>query len=300
MPMLDLTNQIFDRLTVLSRVEKPKGLKDTHAYWICRCTCGKETIASGKNLRRRLTRSCGCLKAETGRRNIKKLWGHNRTHGRTRTPIYNIWRGMLQRCYNPHSTGYRLYGGRGIIICEQWQHSFSNFLHDMGERPPPHPIEGSYSIERKDVNGNYTPANCIWATMHGQANNTRRNRFLTFQGQTKSLTQWAHLRGMTPFCLHGRLEIGWSLADALTRPVWKGGPRYFHHSLRRNHMITFKDQTKTLTEWARTVGLPPRCLHSRLKMGWSIAEALLCPLSKNRQPHLPLPASDCDISPPSA
>jgi hypothetical protein len=82
---------------------------------------------------------------------------------------------MKQRCYNSRVTGYKNWGGRGIIVCDRWFWSFRNFLNDMGLKPGP-----EYSLERKDNNGNYEPGNCKWATCAEQMKNIRvRSRKLT-------------------------------------------------------------------------------------------------------------------------
>jgi hypothetical protein len=76
---------------------------------------------------------------------------------------------MRSRCRNPKDTSYKDYGGRGITVCKRWQgpQGFQNFLADLGERPR------NKTLDRKDVNGNYEPGNCRWATSKEQGNNTR-------------------------------------------------------------------------------------------------------------------------------
>lgn len=130
------------------------------------------------------------------------------------TPEYRIWSGMKQRCETITHRLYKYYGGRGIYVCERWQ-DFASFYEDMGERPSP-----KYSIDRRNNARGYEPDNCYWATKLEQQNNTRFNRFLTYNGVTKSVSAWAREIGMTSAGLSGRLDKQkMSVEDALTLPL---------------------------------------------------------------------------------
>jgi hypothetical protein len=156
---IDLTGQTFGRLTVLSRLNK-QG--ETPVKWDCLCSCGNKTIVISANLRNGTTNSCGCLRKETSGKNF-------RTHGKTKTRTYKIWAGMKVRCNNSNFIHFEHYGGRGITICERWG-SYENFLADMGEAPE------DKSLDRIDVNGNYEPLNCRWASKQEQAINRRKRK----------------------------------------------------------------------------------------------------------------------------
>lgn len=156
---INLGGKKFGRLLVISEAGRNH---DSRVLWNCLCDCGKTKIVLSSHLLRGAIRSCNCLRDETVRR--------ARTHGYSRTPIYEIWCGMIKRCRNPKTQFYPYYGGRGIKVCERWDR-FENFLEDMGQRPSP-----LHSIDRKDVNGNYEPGNCEWSTATKQARNTRKRK----------------------------------------------------------------------------------------------------------------------------
>jgi len=128
---------------------------------------------------------------------------------------------MKERCLNSSLPNYKYYGARGIRVCDRWLHSFEKFFEDMGPRPSPR-----HTIERRDNDGDYTPENCYWATWSQQARNRRNNRVVTFNGDTKILSEWADAAGIPVNTLHNRLSRGWSVARALTTPVRPWRRRY--------------------------------------------------------------------------
>ena len=139
-------------------------------------------------------------------------------HGMARrgkmAPEYQIWAAMKRRCYNPNVADYYLYGGRGIRVCDRWRDSFKAFFEDMGKRP-----EGGYSLDRINSSGDYTPENCRWATALEQRWNRRDTKFVSFNGVSKPLGEWARIYGISVSRLCIRLWRGWSVERALTEPL---------------------------------------------------------------------------------
>jgi hypothetical protein len=126
---------------------------------------------------------------------------------------YRAWQQIRGRCENSARNDFHRYGGRNIRVCELWR-SFDAFYEDMGNKPT-----SQHSIERRDNNGNYEKSNCYWATKKEQARNTCRNRLLTFNGETRCLTEWSDIVDIAPATLTSRLRLGWSIERALTTPI---------------------------------------------------------------------------------
>ncbi len=207
--MVGLTGQKFGRLEVKVSVGRDKG---RDSLWVCFCDCGGTTTVKGNNLKNGNTQSCGCLQREQMSK-AKTTHGHckNRLH----TKEYNNWQAKMQRCYNPKHKYYKDYGGRGIKVCEQW-HTFENFYADVGDIPK------GMTLDRIDNDGDYEPENWRFATQGEQMNNTRRNVHITYNGETKTVTQWAKDLNMSAATLRYRLIApGWTTELALTTPVRK-------------------------------------------------------------------------------
>jgi hypothetical protein len=147
----------FGRWTTIRRVYIPAKV-----HWLCSCDCGNEREVWDFSLLRGQSQSCGCLHGLI-------QMARQTTHGLSDSREHRIWRAMKQRCTNSRSSNYSYYGGRGITICSRWLNSFENFYADMG------PCPKGLTLERKNVNGNYTPRNCYWATRLQQALNRRPN-----------------------------------------------------------------------------------------------------------------------------
>jgi hypothetical protein len=200
----DLTGKVFGRLLVLSQAPRIRG----RIAFKCSCTCGNTIVVTSKSLLSGNTRSCGCLfKEQLSKRATK--------HGERWSRLYSIWLGMRSRCNSKTHASYRLYGGRGIKVCSEWD-DFSTFR----QWALANGYEPNLTIDRIDVNGNYCPENCRWADWETQCYNKTNTRFLTYKGETKPLRIWAKQFGIKPSTLRGRLDImGWSVDKALETAV---------------------------------------------------------------------------------
>lgn len=202
--IIDLTNKVFNRLKVI----KFSHRSTTATYWHVLCLCGTKRIVNGGDLKNGHTQSCGCL-------NRERSSNRHRKHGMRKTKTWNCWQLIKARCLNTKNQYYYLYGGRGIEICDKWLNSFENFLADMGEKP-----DGK-SIDRIDTNGNYDPKNCRWSDAYEQANNTRTNVKIEYNGEILTLSQWARRMNLQIQTLSYRLKQGWPIEDALKSPTWR-------------------------------------------------------------------------------
>lgn len=160
MAFQDLTGKTFGRWTV-SRIAENRGNK---SYWVCSCSCGTIKEVYSTHLRNGTSKSCGCLHREI----VVEM---NFKHGGRGTPEYTAWKNMISRCYNPKKDRYKDWGGRGIMVCEEWRNDFSAFLRHIGKRP-----SSKHSVDRIEVNGNYEPGNVRWATLEAQSHNQRLSK----------------------------------------------------------------------------------------------------------------------------
>lgn len=152
-------------------------------------------------------------------------------HGLSGTRINQIHRAMKRRCLNPNCYEYKDYGGRGITICDEWM-EFKPFY----EWAMKNGYSDNLTIDRIDNNGNYEPNNCRWADWYMQANNTRTNRFLTYNGKTQTVAEWARELNISPKTLENRVTQGWGDEKALT----------YKHDHKKNSPINKKVDQYTL------------------------------------------------------
>ena len=197
----------FGYLTVIREVEPnitPCGT--VQRKFLCRCECGNEVIRLRSTLQNNQKTSCGCKQLTLGDR-VRKY-----TKEQTSSFLYSTWQGMKQRCIDPNSTSYYLYGGRGIKVCNEWLYDYTKFYDWALENG----ASKEMTLDRIDVNGDYEPSNCRWADAYTQANNTRQNRFIEYNGERLSVMQWSRRTGINESAIRARLDhFGYSIGEAL-------------------------------------------------------------------------------------
>lgn len=209
---IDITGQKFGRLTV---VRKSGRSKSGHVMWECCCDCGAKRYVPGAYLRNGHTKSCGCYQADIVRESAKKMGTANKRHGMSHDRLHHIWTGMKQRCADNGVKDYQNYGGRGITVCQEWRDSFEAFR----DWSLANGYRDDLTIDRINVNGGYEPENCRWITMEQQQRNRTNSRFLTFNGETHTLAEWAEITGIRWGTIKARLNSGWTTERTLTEPV---------------------------------------------------------------------------------
>lgn len=228
----------------------------------------------------------------------------------SRSAMYARWMHMIERCYNTAHTSFPRYGGRGIRVCKQW-HLFSNYFNHFGDIPK------GMSIDRIDVDGNYCPENTRLVTAKVQANNKRNNHRLTYRNETRTMMEWSELLGINYGTLKGRIKRGWTVEEAFETPINPTYERYdpivmddkvfsvselakttgisragIRGRIRsgmspdqllatcnlQHHPITWNNQTRNISDWARSVGMSPDNLMRRLDLGWDFERAITTPI----------------------
>lgn len=197
----DITGMKFNFIMPIRCV----GSEHKKRLWECKCDCGNVFVTEATLIISGHTKSCGCWK-----RYINSQL--HRTHGQTGTRLNRIWRGMKSRCNNPHVKDFSYYGGRGIKVCKEWSDSFESFRDWANSNG----YAENLTLDRIEVNDNYTPDNCRWVDRLTQSRNKRDNVCLTLYGKTKTLMEWSEILGFDRHTIRHRLDRGWSVEKTLT------------------------------------------------------------------------------------
>jgi hypothetical protein len=226
------------------------GKLGRYVVWLWRCRCGREVEATARHVVAGKRRYCDRMNhvdvSPLGRVADPSL------PYRAHRPTWVCWNAMKSRClYESNSRGWKNYGGRGIVVCERWMADFRWFVEDMGMRP-----SRAHSIERRNVNGNYEPGNCYWATRAEQGANRRDTVWVEYQGERVKLVELCRSLGVDGRLVGPRIRMGWALDRALV-------PR----------------EVDPLREKARLAGLPYDTVRDRVRhWGWSEKRALTTPI----------------------
>lgn len=210
--LIDMTGQVFGKLTVIG----PYSRRNNKTFWWGKCECGAEKWFYAESLKIGHSKSCGCHSRIAC---SEKLAIYGTPSRKFRE--YRIWQSMKSRCKYSNRPSWADYGARGITVCDRWNQSFQAFIDDMGLCP-----SDKHSIDRIDNDLGYCPENCRWATTKEQALNSRHNRLITFDGETKPLLKWAESTGLDRTIIQSRIDYyGWSIERALTTPKINRGVR---------------------------------------------------------------------------
>jgi hypothetical protein len=191
------------------------GTENARSLWLCVCECGKEKVLSSKNLLTNKVQSCGCLKNKGYEHGDSIKNGHKER-------LYKVYKGMVNRCYYPNVPQYKNYGARGISVCDEWLNSYEAFKkwaleNGYDENAPKYQC----TLDRIDGNKNYCPENCRWVSMKEQLNNTSQNVWITANGLTLNIQQWADKLGVLHSTLQTRKRMGWSDEKIVNTPIRK-------------------------------------------------------------------------------
>ena len=214
---------------------------------MCLCDCGNKKIIRKDQLLNNSIVSCGCYQREKSKEaNIK--------HGYYKERLYHVWDGMKQRCYNPNHVAYEKYGGRGIIVCDEWKNDYVKFREFMlSHGYDPEAPFGACTIDRIDNDGNYCPENCQIISVQEQQNNKSDVFSFMFNGKKTTKSGVARSRGISRGCIQGRLRRGWTLEDAINKP------------LEKCKKFSINGESHLLSEWAKIFGVPVYIIQGRLK-----------------------------------
>lgn len=241
---IEISGQRFGRWSVSNHAKGP--------LWSATCDCGAQRLVDSKSLRSGKSRSCiRCAMLASKSRKI---------HGGRQTRLYRIWCGMKARCYRNTEAAYPRYGGRGIVVCQEWRGDFSVF----SEWARSNGYSETLTLDRINNDGNYEPDNCRWATYAQQNRNYSRNVIIEVDGRKEVAIDAAERAGIKPHTLRQRIKrYGLSPADAIA-----AGPG-------KRPTFVLNGETVLVSDASRKAGLPTAMVMKRLRRGWSPEKAVL-------------------------
>lgn len=214
MVRIDLTGMVFGRLTVTKNTE----LRKSGLYWECVCECGEKKFISSAKLRNGNTRSCRCLNTELV---IKRTV----THGLSSHPIYKLWVKIKERCNNSNASNYHMYGGRGVVMCKEWENNFMSFYNWCIENGWKKGLQIDKDIKAIKLGIPaliYSPKMCQFVTSKVNSYNKRTSKYIEYEGKNQTIAEWAVETGIKMGTLWYRLrKTNLSTKDILTKKVKK-------------------------------------------------------------------------------
>lgn len=263
------TGDKFGMLTVLCETEPnitPCGT--IQRKFECQCDCGNIVVRSMSTLLHTMAdkANCGCSGFSIG--DYKRKYQPNEI----KHFLYSTWSGIKQRCYDKNSTNYASYGGRGITMCDEWRKDYLSFK----EWSEAHGARKGLTIDRIDNNGNYCPENCRWVDIITQANNTRANRIIEYNGIKHTVMEWSRLTGVNEGTIRSRIDKhGCTVGQALGYEEYNASPE---------HILEYNGESHNITEWSIITGVNKGTISSRLRYGYSVGQALGFEEYKRSQP----------------
>jgi hypothetical protein len=212
-PRLELAGKRYGKLVVTSFAFSKNG-----AHWNCTCDCGKTSIVRASMLTTGTTKSCGCGMIEQAKQNCKSFRDRNSwIPCEVRRKLKDMYTNMVKRCCDPRNHRYKNYGGRGIRICDEWLHPATGrqafYRWAVANGCQPH-----LQIDRINVDLGYFPQNCRFVDRIEQLNNTTRNHYITWQGKTQTMSEWAKELGLSYCAMQHRLDRGWPMERIASQP----------------------------------------------------------------------------------
>ena len=241
----DLTGQTFGFWKVISLAEDRS--RHGHRMFLCQCICGKTKVLRGSMLTNGTSISCRCQTSK-----LKNI-----THDMSDTRTYSTWTSMRNRCNNPKADNYDRYGGRGIKVCDDWNHSFEKFFADMGERPK------NTTIDRIDGSKGYFKGNCRWASHRLQTLNRDETVWLEYKGEILCISDMAKKYKLTRSMISNRLKKGMTTEQAIEIPRQKV-----------MYEVTANNETLGMVEFCGKYRLATSSISRKKKQGFSIKDAM--------------------------